>query len=96
MVILREIRRLLIATDLSANEIAQAVSTKFSYPVSRETVRNIKLGKRRTQGEEQSQEELTKGLENAIILESDNSSDKQENQDEPDDPRTLDEGEEAV
>lgn len=49
--VVREIKRLLETTDYSQVQIAAIVTAKFNISVSREAVRNIKLNKRRTDGE---------------------------------------------
>ena len=51
VVVVREIRRLLETSTATQAEIALRVSVKFGVQVSREAVRNIKLGKRRTEDE---------------------------------------------
>jgi hypothetical protein len=58
VLVVREIRRLLTTTNQSDQKIADYVALKFDHPVSREAVRNIKLGKTRTHGNEKTQDEL--------------------------------------
>lgn len=56
--ILREIRRLLATTQYSDQAIADFIAYKFYYKITREAIRNIKLGYRRAQGGEKTQEEI--------------------------------------
>ncbi len=46
--VVREIKRLLQTTDATQQTIAEYVSKRYNYNVSRSAVRNIKLGLRRT------------------------------------------------
>ena len=57
VMMVREIRRLLETTPYTQKQIAAVVSTRYGKEVSREAVRNIKLGLRRTAGTEVSMEE---------------------------------------
>lgn len=43
----REIKRLLQTANVTQQRIAEYVSVRYNYPISREAVRNIKLGLRR-------------------------------------------------
>ena len=48
----REIKRLLQTANVTQQRIAEYVSARYNYPISREAVRNIKLGLRRGNSDE--------------------------------------------
>jgi hypothetical protein len=54
----REIKRLLEVTSFTQSKIAYIVSARYGKEVSRESVRNIKNGLRRTQEDATTQEEI--------------------------------------
>lgn len=54
----RDIKRLLLTTDYSQADIALRVGTKHGIVISREAVRNIKLGVRRPRNDEMTAEEV--------------------------------------
>lgn len=58
----RDIKRLLLDTKLSQRVIAEIVSTKFGIPVSREAVKGIKLGYRRTHNVDETASEIAERI----------------------------------
>lgn len=74
--VVREIKRLLQVTSLTQSKIAYIVSARFGKEISRESVRNIKNGLRRTQEDARTAEEVANssivtGLAQSVSLDED-------------------------
>lgn len=85
VLVVRDIKRMLAVTDRTQEAIAAAVSIKYNLNVSREAVRNIKLGLRRTQENTQSQDDIIDSLTSSINCDNINESvNKETSNDNPD------------